>query len=165
MNSVPVDERVNSPEKIEAPFPLPHISRRALRRVSHPLPVPTECPYCSSSIELISNSVIYGREFGEWPYAYSCQVCDAYVGLHPHTDLPLGSLADSALREARKEGKAIFYRMVDEMCNGRSEGYEWLAGQMKLDPSDCHWGMFTEEQCDNAAEICQRALNVGDFHE
>lgn len=67
---MPIDPRANAPERIAARAPLPHISRRALKRVKNPLPAPTECRYCGGCVELVSNSEIYnGREYGEWPYA------------------------------------------------------------------------------------------------
>lgn len=160
-----VDPRVTSAEKLVAPFPLPHISRRSLRRIDNPLPVPESCPYCSGSVELISNSHVYGKSHGTWPYLYSCQCCDAYVGLHPHTDLPLGSMADKRLRGARMQGKEIFYRLMHSLKLDRNNMYPWLAGHMNLFPAECHWAMFDEEQCDIAAGICQKAIRKGELYE
>lgn len=104
-----IDLRALSTKKLDAPHPLPHVSRKALKRIKDALPKPTACNCCSAPVELVENSEIYnGRSFGDWPYAYLCRSCGAYVGLHPDTDLPLGTLADKRLRDARKVSKAPF---------------------------------------------------------
>ena len=151
------DPRHESQEKLTPPAPLPHVSRRALRRVKQPLPLPTECPYCDGTPRIVDHAVIYGgRRFGEWPYAVACDTCDAYVGLHPHTDIPLGTLADWQLREARKSGKRAFYGLLDAMNWDRPTGYAWLAQQLEIPVSDCHWGWFDVDRCRDAeAAIAQ----------
>ncbi|MFG8677889.1 zinc-finger-containing protein [Pseudomonas aeruginosa] len=105
-----IDPRANSPEKLVPPAPLPHVSRGALKRIKHPQPIPTGCPHCGGLVRLVSNRVIYGREYGDWPYAYACTGtgCGAYVGLHPDTDVPLG-ICESCEKPApflRKDGRA-----------------------------------------------------------
>src|SRR5690606_31465936 len=96
-----VDPRAYSEGKLVPPAPLPYISRQALHRVKDWMPPPSCCPYCGGPVRLVKNCEIYrGRAYGAWPYAYWCQPCDAFVGLHPETDLPLGTLADRELREA-----------------------------------------------------------------
>ncbi|MGA4814521.1 hypothetical protein ACPA9J_00050 [Pseudomonas aeruginosa] len=49
------------------PAPLPHVSRGALKRIKHPQPIPIGCPHCGGLVRLVSNRVIYGREYGDWP--------------------------------------------------------------------------------------------------
>ena len=107
-----IDPRAYSNEKLVAPKPLPFLSRSALKRVRDRLVPPTCCHFCKGEVQLVSNGHIYGREYGEWPYAYMCVGCGAYVGVHPHTDLPLGTLADSFTREARKVAKTPFMTLV-----------------------------------------------------
>lgn len=150
-----VDPRAFGSQQIAAPSPLPHVSRRALRRVKDRVPIPTSCPFCSRNVELVRNDVIYGKQYGDWPYAYRCQPCDAYVGLHPHTDLPLGTLADSQTRKARKH-KSRFIRLVKTRFKGnRSAAYAWLATELGLEVRLCHWGLFTAEQCQHALGAIQ----------
>ena len=158
---MPLDPRVHSDERLEPRHPLPHISRRALRRVKNPLPAPTECPYCSGLVELVSNSRIYnGREFGEWPYAFHCEPCDAYVGLHPHTDIPLGTLANVELRGARKVHKTYFQKVCETFDLGRTPAYQWLAGAMGIPVGECHFGWFNKQQCEQAGLLCLKRLQV-----
>lgn len=125
-------------------------SRRATARVKDPLPVPAECPHCAGAIGLVSNAAIYGREFGEWPFAYLCASadCGAYVGLHPFTALPLGTLATAPMREARKRAKAAFNPLWQSGRMRRAEAYQWLADELGIEASRCHIGMFDVAQCE-----------------
>lgn len=154
-----VDPRAYSPVQLAAPHPLPFVSRRALRRVKDFKPAPTECPYCKlGEVALVSNSEIYGREYGDWPYAYLCHCCHAYVGVHPGTDIPLGTLADKPLREARKVAKAKFISLQRAKGWGRTRAYQWLADAMGLPKSETHFGWFNEESCAKADLVCSAAI-------
>lgn len=157
---MPIDPRANAPERIAAPDPLPHISRRALKRVKNPLPPPTICRYCAGCVELVSNSEIYnGREYGEWPYAYLCTDCRAYVGLHPSTDIPLGTLAAPQLRKDRNTAKDAFHRVKERHGLSRSLAYQWLAGKMEIEVGACHFGWFDQDECAKALALCQQDLD------
>ena len=130
-------------------------SRSATARVKNPLPAPTECPYCASSVKLVNNSEIYGRSYGEWPWAYCCTECDASVGLHPFTSIPLGTLADAELRNARKEAKAAFNPVWQRGKMSRTAAYAWLAGAVNIaDVETCHIGWFGIDQCARVVEVC-----------
>lgn len=154
-----IDPRAGSLDKLIPEDPLPYVSRRALKRVKNPLPVPKACPYCNGPVTLVENSVIYkGKLFGDWPYAYDCRPCDAYIGLHPDTDVPLGTLADKALREARKKAKAHFFEWMEMSHVDRSGSYKWLAEKMNIPVDECHFGWFTESQCEEANDHCYNAI-------
>lgn len=156
---MPIDPRANAPERIAAPAPLPHISRRALKRVKNPLPIPTDCRYCGGCVELVSNSKIYnGREYGDWPYAYLCSDCKAYVGLHPDTDIPLGTVAAPQLRKDRNTAKDAFHRVKEQRGFSRSLAYQWLAGKMGIEVGVCHFGWFDQDECAKALALCTRDL-------
>lgn len=148
-----LDPRSKSKERIVPPEPLPFVSRKALGRVKDWMAPPSECPYCDNPVELVNNSQIYTRSYGDWPYVYWCRPCDAYVGLHPQTDLPLGTLADAALRDARKQSKREFLRVSKKLGMGRSTAYTWLAQRMEIDKKLCHFGMFDGKQCLRAYRI------------
>lgn len=153
-----IDPRADSAEKIDPPHPLPHVSRRALRRVTGHLAPPTACRYCGGEVELISNSAIYGRSYGNWPYLYLCRPCKAYVGLHPDTDLPLGTLADARTREARKVNKGAFHDLLRARNWKRTEGYAWLAERLGIPVEQCHWGWFDADRAELAGAICTEEL-------
>ena len=154
------DQRAFKVDKIDPPFPLPFISRKALKRVKNPLPAPATCRYCgpSTPVFLGHHDEIYGRAYGEWPYLYLCENCEAYVGLHPFTDIPLGTLANAELRQARKTNKAKFIALQRAKSWSRSRAYQWLADHMGIKVEECHWGWFEVEQCERAGEICNLEL-------
>jgi hypothetical protein len=134
-------------------------SSQAIRRVKNPLPVPTECPHCQHSVGLVNNAKLYsGKEFGAWPYAYLCEndACGAYVGLHPNTTIPLGTLATASMRDARKKAKDAFNMMwKDNHPFTRTGAYQWLATQLGIqDVGDCHIGWFDVETCKCVIEVC-----------
>lgn len=158
-----IDPRAFSNEKLEAPHPLPFVSRKALKRVKNPLPAPENCPYCEAAVRLVGHAEIYGgREFGDWPYVYLCSgdECSAYVGLHPATDIPLGTLANTDLRRARKENKRVFMAVIAGYVMSRTEAYQWLAEAMGIPVAECHWGWFDIEQCELAGRICAEELEA-----
>jgi len=155
-----IDPRASSGEKIVPLFPLPHVSRRALKRVKNPIAAPTCCPFCGSDVSLVGNEDIYGRRYGDWPFAYKCDSdgddkCNAYVGLHPDTDIPLGTLADKPLREARKTSKAAFLNLSRFEGWSRGESYRWLADAMGIEVGACHFGWFNTDQCEAAGTVCR----------
>lgn len=137
----------------------PIFSKKAERRVKDRLPIPTQCPHCGGAVELANNSEVYGREFGDWPWIYLCQAqpCRAYVGTHPDTNLPLGTLATAAIRAARKTAKEQFNRLWQGGQMSRTEAYSWLATRMSIPVAACHFGWFDEEQCKQALQALTAA--------
>lgn len=157
-----VDPRAYSEHKLVPPAPLPHVSRHALRRVKDWMPPPTCCPYCDGPVRLVVNSEIYrGRAYGDWPYAYLCRPCDAFVGLHPETDLPLGTLANRELREARKVAKRLWSMVASAERMDRTQAYAWLAKRMRIPPAECHFGHFNLQRAALAFNICDLHLSQG----
>lgn len=131
------------------------------KRVTNPLPVPTICPHCQAAVELVNNKAIYGREFGEWPWAYRCvnTVCDSYVGIHPRTDIPIGTLANKPMRQARKLAKAAFAPLWEKQGMDKSAAYAWMAEKMGIaDVNHAHVGWFGIDQCNKLIEICNTHL-------
>ena len=136
-------------------------SRRATARVKNPLPIPESCPNCGGSVEIVDNARIYGRQYGEWPWALRCSGGESYVGLHPFTAIPLGTLADAATREARKQAKAAFNPLWQEGGMSRTQAYTWLADRLGLpDIGACHIGWFDIAQCRKVIEVVSAAAEV-----
>ncbi|WP_294767148.1 zinc-finger-containing protein [uncultured Rhodoferax sp.] len=136
-------------------------SRKATARVTNPLPVPEKCPHCGASCQIVNNASIYGREYGEWPWAVLCSGCRAYVGLHPFTGIPLGTLATAPIRKARSAAKDVFNPLWQSGSMTRSEAYAWLAGALGIaNVDECHIGWFDVAQCKAViaavnARVCQ----------
>lgn len=136
---------------MELPF---ESDKKALSKVKNKLPIPTHCNCCidngnsiTDNIVLVENKEIYGRNYGDWPWIYLCKECRAYVGLHPYTHIPLGTLADKELREARKTSKSYFEILHKSGFKSRSEAYKMLAQKMGIPTEECHFGWFDIERC------------------
>lgn len=133
------------------------VSPAQVKKVLNPLPIPTICPNCGGKVERVNNSVIYRKEYGAWPFAYRCVVeaCDSYVGIHPRTDIPLGTLANKATRTARKAAKEAFKPMWEVQGIDRDAAYRWLGEKMGIACIDhVHIGWFGIEQCNRVIELC-----------
>lgn len=137
----------------------PISSKKAERRVKDRMPIPTTCPHCAGAVALVSNAEVYGRTYGDWPWVYLCQnqPCRAYVGTHPETTLPLGTLATAPIRAARKTAKERFNAFFNAGQMTRTEAYSWLATRMNIPTAACHFGWFDEAQCSKALEIVTQA--------
>ena len=148
--TAPTEPDMQSTPRHRPPVTPLNPSRRAVARVKDVLPVPTECPHCQSWVRLVGNEEIYGRPFGEWPWAYLCTnlACRAYVGLHPFTGIPLGTLATAPMREARKKAKAAFNPLWQSGRMSRTEAYAWLAERLGIPVGECHIGWFDEARCE-----------------
>lgn len=153
-----LDPRVNSEEKIIPPAPLPFVSRRCLAKVTDWLPPPTHCRFCKRPVQLVNNSAVYGREYGDWPYMYRCAHCDAYVGLHPKTDLPLGTLATKEIRRSRTKSKEVFHAMLKELGIDRTAGYALVCEGLGMAPEVCHFGMMEIHQCEQVKHFCHHEI-------
>ena len=120
------------------------------------------CPYCMKPADFFesSASVYHGRDYGP---IWNCIPCEAWVACHKGTTTPLGRLADKTLRKAKIEAHAAFdplWQAKQRKANiskghARGKGYKWLAEQLKLDPKDCHVGMFDVATCKRVVEICK----------
>lgn len=129
-------------------------SKKATARVKNPLPAPVVCRFCGGGVAIKTHQEVYGRAYGDWPYMYHCGGCGAYVGLHPFTAIPLGTLADRATREARKRCKPAFEALWQKGNMSRNQAYEWLAQRLGIPVDECHFGWFDVEQCLRAQKIC-----------
>lgn len=134
----------------------------------HLLMKPPICPYCDKPSKLVDSKVIYGKSYG---MVYHCRPCDAYVGVHRGTVNPVGTLANSELRDWRKRAHAMFdpfwqKPLQDEIAQNagvtpkgiksrhRGKAYRALSESMDLSIHHCHIGMFTVEQCREVVRIC-----------
>ena len=121
-----------------------------------PFPIPKSCPYCGNKVSLRSNAAIYGRKYGNGK-CYKCRGCDAYVGVHTGTVIPLGRLADKELREL----KITCHKLFDPSWKGpdkqikRGEAYEVLAALLGIPAIECHFGWFDKPLLQRCLEILE----------
>lgn len=136
-------------------------SAKAEARVTNPLPAPTTCPNCFGPVSLVNNAEIYGKSYGDWPWAYRCddRQCNTHIGLHPYTAIPLGTMANAELRAARMAVKVVFNPIwqggVGSYGIARSKAYAWLAAQMGIPVARCHIGWFDVHMCNRAVQVCK----------
>lgn len=145
-------------KKIATPW---NVSRRATAKVKDPLPTPEKCNCCNSSaIEIVENSAVYnGKTYGKYPWVYLCTDCRAYVGLHPFTNIPLGTLANEEMRAARKRAKSFFIPLYESGDIIRDEAYARLAKKLGIDEAACHFAMFDIALCKRAERACVDIAN------
>lgn len=133
-----------------------------MARVENPLPPPIFCHHCGSRVEIKHHEEVYGKVCSEWPWVYRCAdempgvECDAMVGMHPFTNIPLGTLATKPLREARQRAKALFEPLwinEHDRIQSRARAYGWLAEQLGIPQEECHFGWFDLAQCARVIEI------------
>ena len=120
---------------------------------------PTICRYCGSPVVYTSNAEIYGKEYGTGK-CYLCRNCREFVGVHPGTDTPLGTLANAELREWRKEAHFWFDRIWKKptRITTRYNAYGYLARKMGLPREETHIGMFEIEQCKKVIEFSKEKM-------
>ncbi|MNW54956.1 hypothetical protein D3C74_325870 [compost metagenome] len=119
-------------------------------------PIPKNCPYCSSSVVFTSNAAIYGKEYGNGR-CYKCTSCDAYVGVHNGTNIPLGRLANRELRELKKECHSLFDPVWKTNKHiKREQAYGRLANVLGIPHVECHFGWFDKGMLHKALEILQQ---------
>ncbi|WP_387693052.1 zinc-finger-containing protein [Photorhabdus sp. RM71S] len=142
-------------------------SVRAIQRVKDPLPIPTHCRYCCDHVEIAHHMDVFGRiNNSKWPWLYICKSCGAYVGMHPFTDIPLGTLADKATRNARMSGHRHFEEMREKWNLERTDAYYWLARKLGINKCECHFGWFDIDTCHRAKEICENMIiKRGNYHD
>ncbi len=133
-------------------------SVKAIARVKNVIPAPIKCHICGgNSIAIVHHEKIYGRAYSEWPWCYRCDNCGAYVGMHPFTNIPLGTLADVETREARKRCKPAFENLWrgNNAKMTRSQAYQWLADKLSIPVNECHFGWFSKDMCELAKQVCE----------
>ncbi|MDC9599010.1 zinc-finger-containing protein, partial [Xenorhabdus anantnagensis] len=130
---------------------------RAVQRVNDPYPIPTHCRYCGRHVMIEHHLNVFKRiHDNRWPWLYHCWTCGARVSIHPETDIPMGSLADKPTRIARLSAHQHFDYVREKWNWARTDAYRWLAKQLEISPSQCHFGWFDTEMCQRATNICRR---------
>jgi uncharacterized protein DUF3268 len=119
-----------------------------------------ECPYCGKPAGLVDSKEVYRESYGN---IWLCRPCQAWVGVHKNDgkNRPLGTLANSETRHARKMAHARFdplwqTRQGKHGSKGkvRSEAYAWLSGHLGIPVNDCHIAMFDLKTCVRVIEVC-----------
>lgn len=117
------------------------------------------CPYCSQKSEYVDSSEVYGKSYG---MIYLCRPCKAWSGVHKGTKMSLGSLANSELREWRKEAHLYFDKLWRAKIKfghtkneARGKAYAWLAASLGIPDETAHIAWFDVEMCKKAVNLCK----------
>lgn len=117
------------------------------------------CPYCGEKPTFTDSKVVYGKSYG---MIYLCTPCSAWVGVHVGSKRPLGRLANSHLRNLKKEAHKYFDALWKrKMMKGFKKGkarklaYRWLSLKLGAPKKYTHIGMFDEELCNKVIDLCK----------
>ena len=118
------------------------------------------CPACGSRAYLRPASVVYGDKAPD-PDAkyYVCgryPACDCYVAAHRKTMLPMGTLADKALRKKRHDAHVALDSLWKNGIMSRKEAYRLLQLSMGLPAEDAHIAKFSAARCDEVIALSRR---------
>jgi hypothetical protein len=112
------------------------------------------CQYCQQEAVFMTTEEFYGRDYGT--NMWVCRPCDAYVGIHKRTDVPLGTLANKELRECRKKTHAVVDQLWRNKKSSRTKVYGWIQHVMKMTKEEAHIGMMNEAQCKQLIEFAEQ---------
>lgn len=142
------------------------------------VPPVVQCPYCRkpAKFHLTSEVIYHGRDYGP---VFACMPCQAWVGAHRDSLLPMGRLANAPLRRLKQDAHRAFdplwrdlraaYPEYDSYTSertsrvpnhlkqiARSMAYQWLSAHLGIPQDLCHIGMFDEEQCGRCVYVIQK---------
>ena len=120
------------------------------------------CPFCGGKVGLKDSSTIYGRSYGNVYICENYPKCDAFVGTHHGKTKPLGTLADSKLRNKRKETHSLFDQLWrgKNKIMGRGKAYKYMAEKLNIEQKRAHIAMLTYEECNNLIGEILRARST-----
>lgn len=104
------------------------------------------CGPCGLHAVLANGFQVYGRRDLENKAFWVCTKCGDRVGCHPHTNEPLGYLANAATRAMRSRLHAAFDPIWRKGAMSRGDAYQWLAWATGIEVSVCHFGMMDLDQ-------------------
>ena len=118
-----------------------------------------KCPYCGAMAVRRTAKDIYGAAAKD-PEAklYVCSrypACDAYVGVHKRTGLPMGTLANGELRHKRIVAHRTFDRLWQSGLMTKWQAYKWLQAKLDLDAEHTHIAMFSDYMCEQVIALCK----------
>lgn len=118
------------------------------------------CPYCNSIAVLKDASFVYGEK-SKGGQVYVCNrypVCDSYVGVHPGSIRPKGTLANKDLRTKRIRAHRMFDQIWKKGILKKPDAYRWMADKFCLDDRQAHIGMFSDYMCDQLIKESAQVL-------
>jgi len=127
---------------------------------------PPNCGYCGGQPRVVSDPAeiqSLGLTYrGRAIWICSNADCDAAVGCHADTTIPLGTLANNELRRARARAHEIFDKLFefDPNPDRRKQLYIELANYLELPIEKTHIGMFDLAHCELTAAFARKKLRL-----
>lgn len=121
------------------------------------------CLHCGELAELVTGRTVYPhRPDLHARLLYRCAPCNAHVGTHSRSGLPLGTPANAETRKARMAAHNAFdplWRLKWQVYGiskqeARSEAYAWLSEQLCIPRDWCHIGEFDAALCGEVVALC-----------
>ncbi len=103
------------------------------------------------------NEQVYGRRYGKSYMCYYCKDCDAYVGCHNNTTLPLGTMANKELRAWRKAAHLAIDRFWKSRQYSRRAVYARLGDAFG---EEVHIGESDIKRCKEIIETAPKLFSV-----
>ncbi len=128
------------------------------------------CPYCGRWAILINSIIVY-KTHSHGLIRY-CQVCKAYVAVHPKTANAMGRLANKNLRIRKRYAHYLFdniwrsgkihelHKEISPGASSRNKAYKWLALKLNIPLKDCHIGYFDMKTTNRVINICKAANRI-----
>lgn len=119
------------------------------------------CRYCQKRAKRVTGEAVYPHrpDLADM-ILYRCDPCDAHVGCHPGTDIPLGELANGHLRYLRRQAHSAFDPIWRTGEKGRRDAYRWLAEQLGIPFGVCHIGQFDIDMCKRVIAVCRERVEA-----
>ena len=119
-----------------------------------------KCPYCGRTAVLRKASYVH-KNASDRDFLYVCSGypdCDAYVGVHTGTKLPMGTLADAKLRRKRIETHQVFDAIWQNGILTKKDAYRWMGDIFCLTTAQAHIGHFSHYYCDRLMDASRKVL-------
>lgn len=119
-----------------------------------------KCSYCGAQAMLRPACAVHGEKAKKDSQLYVCSrypKCNAYVGAHKNTLLPMGTLANGDLRHKRILAHKALDRLWKDGAMKKWQAYKWMEAKLGLRSDQAHIAMFSEYMCDQLIHACQQA--------
>lgn len=122
------------------------------------VPVPI-CPYCKKPSQRLTGASVYPhRKDLAKKIFYVCAPCDARVGCHPGTVVPLGIMANAEHRAIKSEAHRVFDQLWKSRYMTRSDAYSWMRKALGLTADEAHIGKMCPSDCRKLIELVSAHL-------
>lgn len=118
------------------------------------------CPDCNVEAVLRKNSsfLYNGKDYGPIWICGNFPKCESRVSAHRSTLEPMGGLANTELRNARRDAHRVFDTLWKHKKMSRNGAYKWLSKAMGISQGKCHIGNFSVAQCQDVHRVVLKKL-------